>query len=709
MWVSNCNVFPKQRLMTASIFAGLLLADTVLAQGGAEKVRLPEIVVTPTRSQREMADIPFMCDSIKGAEICLGKASRTTPEALRELPSVMIQKTAHGQGSPFLRGFTGFRTLFLVDGIRLNNSVFRDGPNQYWNTVDPFSISRLEVLRGPASVLFGSDAIGGAVNAISRAGRDSRSGRILPSRLYYRFSTAERSHILRGDANTRLGKAGAFHVGLTLKRFGDLRSGAGRQPKTGYDEGDVDLRADFDLSSGWNITIGHQTVVQNDSWRTHKTIFARSYHGTTVGNERKRVLDQRRNFTYVRLLADDFGGPVDQLEFVLSHHRQEEDRFRVKSNYSSDRQGVDVDTLGLSMQALKHAWGEWTCGVEYYHDSVDSYSHKYSSGGQLKSCGIQGPVGDDSTYDTLGLYIQNTVDSERLQVISGARYNRCEADVGHFQDPVSGTSDSLHEDWDAVVGSLRLMYRLLPQDRVNVFAGVSQGFRAPNLSDLTRFDTARTDEIETPSPGVDPEHYLACEAGIKAEAGAAAFQLAYFHTLIRDMIIRVPTGRIIDGSKEVTKKNAGDGFVHGVELETRWTISSSWRVWGNLTWMEGEVDSFPTSDPIKKREPMSRIMPSTVNLTTRYQPSNRWWVEASVTAADKQDRLSTRDKADTQRIPPGGTPGYAVVSLRSGCKLSSHLTLTAVLDNVTDRNYRIHGSGVNEPGRNFILVAEYKF
>ena len=86
------------------------------------------------------------------------KLSRTVPESLREVSGVMVQKTSHGQGSPYMRGFTGFRTLFLVDGIRLNNSVFRDGPNQYASTVDNLSLAGTELIRGPASVLYGSDA-----------------------------------------------------------------------------------------------------------------------------------------------------------------------------------------------------------------------------------------------------------------------------------------------------------------------------------------------------------------------------------------------------------------------------------------------------------------------------------------------------------------------------------------------------------------------
>jgi len=84
-------------------------------------------------------------------ELIENRQVRTLAEALRELPGVMVQKTGHGQGSPYIRGFTGLRTLFLIDGIRLNNSTFREGPNQYWNTVDPFSV--LDVSRRSKSVL----------------------------------------------------------------------------------------------------------------------------------------------------------------------------------------------------------------------------------------------------------------------------------------------------------------------------------------------------------------------------------------------------------------------------------------------------------------------------------------------------------------------------------------------------------------------------
>jgi len=149
--------------------------------------------------------------------------------------------------------------------------------------------------------------------------------------------------------------------------------------------------------------------------------------------------------------------------------------------------------------------------------------------------------------------------------------------------------------------------------------------------------------------------------------------------------------------------------VQGVELNGSLLFADDWTLWGNVTWMEGKVDTYPTSSPEKAREPIDRIMPLTVNTGLRYKPSDKYWIEASMAAADKQDELSTRDMADTQRIPPGGTPGYAVFSIRTGWQASPSVSLTAAVENIADKNYRIHGSGLNEPGRNLIVAAEYTF
>lgn len=672
---------------------------------------LDPVVITATRSDRRLFDIPAIGDLITSDEI--GEAMyRTVPDALRDVPGIMIQKTGHGQGSPYIRGFTGFRNLFMIDGVRLNNSVFRDGPNQYWNTVDPYSIDRLEIIKGPSSVLYGSDAIGGTINAFTKGPNTYGQGSQTGGRGYYRGATAERSHTFRAEISTTWEHELGFHAGGTYKNFGDLESGAGTQHKTGYDEYDGDFKAEYFIAETTRLVIAHQRINQNDAWRTHKTIFGESYEGTTVGNERRRSLDQNRELTYLQLHAEDLDALIDTMRLNVSYQSQREERDRIRNDGRRDIQGFDADTIGAWAQFESDSpIGRWTYGAEFYRDYVDSYRRDYDAAGNLTAVHVQGPIADDSMYDLLGVYLQNEYAvNDSLELILGGRYTYASVDADAVEDPVTGNRFSISDDYEALVGSARFLYRIDQAERWNLFGGVSQGFRTPNLSDLTRLDTARSTEIETPSPGLDPERFIAYEIGLKTRYDNFSAQASYHYTDIEDMIIRQPTGAIVDGANEVTKRNSGDGFVHGVEIEARYRFDEQWSTFGWFAWMEGEVDTFPTAAPNQVREPIDRLMPAMGQIGLRWDaPKRDVWLEGLVTLAADADRLSTRDEADTDRIPAGGTPGYAVLTLRSGWRIDENFTLTAALENLTDENYRVHGSGVNEPGINLILGLEYKF
>jgi len=665
---------------------------------------LDTIVVTATRSPTTAFDSPYTTEVISSEQVSQGMY-RTTPELLRGMPGVMVQKTSHGQGSPFIRGFTGFRNLLLIDGVRLNNSVFRDGPNQYWNTVDPLSISRLEVVKGPSSVLYGSDAIGGTVNAITKGPTGYGEGLESSGRLYYRVSSAERSHTGRGELSATVDGDFGLFLGSTGKHFGDLQGGHGirRQPNTGYDEYDTDFKAEYYLNPDTKIIAAHQRVRQNNVPRTHKTVSAKSFKGTTVGNELKRDLDQERELTYVQLHAENMDSFIDTAKISISHQRQSETRDRVKNSGARDLQGFDVDTLGVWAQfESRSPIGRLVYGVEYYRDAVNSFSSTNA---------IQGPVADDASYDLVGVFIQDTLDlSDSIDLILGGRFNYARADADSVRDPNTGTQITLTDDWSSFVGSVRVVSHLDSEDHWNLYGGVSQGFRAPNLSDLTRFDTARSSGIETPAPGLDSESYISFEVGLKANYDNFTMQAAYFYTDIEDMIVRTPTGNIISGDSEVTKRNAGDGFVQGIELGASYRFHPQWTVFTAVTWMEGEVDTFPTSAPLVSREPLDRIMPLTGLVGLRWDdPSGKFWIEGLLTIADNQDKLSTRDAADTQRIPPGGTPGYEVLSIRGGWRLHDNVNFTLAVENITNEDYRVHGSGQNEPGRNVVVGMDITF
>ena len=678
---------------------------------------LDEVVVTATRNQTAPISTANTVRTMDATRLQENQA-RTLPEALRELPGVHVQKTSNGQGSPFVRGFTGFRTLALIDGVRLNNSTFREGPNQYWSTVDPLSLDHIELVPGQGSVLYGSDSIGGTLNVFTKDSgfRDAAAGQMFfNGGASYRYSSGERSHGEHLELNFGQGGSWGLHLGGSMRQFGDVHAAdLGRQRKTGYDEWAYDIRFDAALNDQWTLTAAHQQLRQDDVWRTHSTIYGIPWKGTEIGSDLRRSFDQDRTLTYVRIAGQDLGSVVDSASLTLSYQNAGETQYRTKSSRASEISEVELGTFGLDLQlASKTPFGHLTYGVDYYRDNVDSSSTSYKAGGGLDKRGIQGPVGDDSSYDLFGVYLQDQIDAgDSLHFFLGARYTHARAEIGKYENPLTKSEDSASGNWNNAVGSLRAVYDLDEADQYAIFGGVSQGFRAPNLSDLSRLDIARSGELEVASTDLDPEKYLNFEIGLKAETENFSGSVSYFYTKIDDLIVRQPTGRTVgtDALAEVTKSNSGKGYMQGVELAGRYAFNKNWSIFGHATWTEGEADQYPGKTSKTAREPLSRVIPFIGRAGVRWQSNDsHLWLEASCLAASKADRLNTADRNDTQRIPPGGTPGYTFVALRGGYQFNEHVELTVGLENILDQAYRSHGSGSNEPGFGVTTGLNVKF
>ena len=229
---------------------------------------------------------------------------------------------------------------------------------------------------------------------------------------------------------------------------------------------------------------------------------------------------------------------------------------------------------------------------------------------------------------------------------------------------------------------------------------------------MTRFDTARSNEFEVPAVGLDAEHYTSYELGVRVNYAGLSVEGAGYYTSISDQIQRLLTGaETIDGEQIVTKANVGDGELYGIEIKFDWALSSHWLAYGHYAWLDGEITAEAQSGQTLEKGNHSRMMPSNYRAGLRYrsQRPNRWWVESELSRVADADQLSVRDIADTQRIPPGGTPGYTLWHLRGGFDISAALAVNLALENLSDENYRVHGSGQNEPGRNFIVAIEYAF
>ena len=693
------NIFYIAQISYRNILFLSVFFPTALVQ--AQEVEVVE--VTGIRQALPIQQAPYALHKINTQQLQHGAAT-TLPEALSEVPGVSIQKTANGQGSPFIRGFTGYRTLALIDGVRYNNSVYRDGPSEYFSLIDLQSLENIEVINGSSSVLYGSDAIGGVLSLQSKTSSfQQEQEKFLFVEQSLRFSSGENSWISRTELDIGSGQQWGLHAGLSLKYFGDIESaGLGRQAHTGYDENAFDLRFDTQINEQWLFTALHQQLEQDDVWRTHKTIHALPFAGTSIGGDLRNLKDQQRQLNYVKLVGDNLDGYADKMHFLVSSQNWQEDADRIKGNSQRNIQFFDSRMLGLEAQVTSYnSWGEWVYGLDFYRDKVDSGRQDFNSDGSLNRIRVQGAVGDDAVFDQAGVFLNWSHSlNDNWLLIFGGRYSQVHVNIGTYEDPLTGNAANYNNTWHDISRTLRLSHDLTGTQSHYLWAGYSESFRAPNVADISRYGNSRSSEIEIAATELSPEKFLTYEIGYKNMTNRLTTNLTYYYTDIEDYITSTPTGFMRNGLSEVSKNNSASGYTQGVELSGELTLNSSWIILSMLNWQNGKLVSDPFINSQQAlEEPFSRSMPWSGQIgITWVNMRNDLFIKLLWQHTAKASRLSSGDREDTQRIPPNGTPAYDLVALRFNKEISRKLHLNISLENILNEAYRPHGSGTNQPG-----------
>ena len=367
----------------------------------------------------------------------LERAPADMLQALERETGVLMQRTQRGAASPFIRGLTGQQVLILIDGIRMNNATFRTGPNQYFNTIDPGMVDHIEVIRGPQTVLWGSDAMGGVINVVTRrtpvdallndplrtwTSRYSSADGGIYTRLNYQFQ--------KGDTRVFAGSGyGNFN---DLDRGGDL----GRQPATAYSQYSGDVRVDRLITENQAVTLSVQHFAQHDVFRTDRF------------PSRRTIVDpQQRSMAYVRFQGTDMGEIYDNYMLTFSMHRQREQATDARSDKSYwDDMETDNYSYGLQLllgRELENGWN-LTYGVDSYRDVVDSFRNRYDN---LTNEFVSSPTPkypDDGRFRQTGAFLQIDKElSDRLSFNGGVRFTRAHAqgtpmvDVDHDNNPAT--------------------------------------------------------------------------------------------------------------------------------------------------------------------------------------------------------------------------------------------------------------------------------
>jgi len=611
-------------------------------------------------------------------------------QALEREPSVTVQRTGRGQSSPFIRGLTGQQVLILVDGVRLSNATFRAGPNQYFNQIDPNMVERVEVIRGPQSVQWGSDAIGGVVNIVTKRAEFTGCN-YLTGGTIQQFSTADAGYQGRVNVEGWVGSTGVFARG-GYGNFNnvDRGGGLGRQPATSFNQYSGDVKLSYTIDDCSEILVALQHFEQNDLFRTDRF---------EKGDE--RIFDpQQRDLVYLRLNHHGLCSFVDTGSFTVSYNRMKESQIRHDDNlgaYTSESQRQFINNqfgVNLVFASDLCCLGTLTYGVDWYHEHIDS-SRTDLTVVPPTSRVRAGPFPDDAFYTRFGAFLEWDFDlTERLTAISGVRYSYIKAGADVTVGNLTGYIDPTYDDVSASVG---LTYELNPC--WHVVGSVAEGFRAPNLDDFAATNDDTFAGTQIPNPTLRPERSMNYEIGLKTDADRFRTQTFFFYTDIRDHILRQPRGNPLAPTFILERENR-NSRLYGVELAGEYLLNCGFSAYGNFSYVYGQDTD--------ANEPLSRVNPTQGTAGLRWRDEcGENWVDVFVWMVDRQDRLSARDLADTVRIPAAGTPGYATLNFRCGRMIGQRQRISLNVMNITDKAYRVHGSGADGPGIDVMLGYEW--
>ncbi len=652
--------------------AGLLLAD-------AHADVVDEITVTATRRP---VDVDLISSAVSVAE---GDTPLLT-DALRVEVGVYIQQTTPGQGAAIIRGLKGSAILHSVDGMRLNNAIFRSAPTQYLALVPSAAVERIEVVRGSPTSLYGSDAVGGVVQVITRKPTFETPGS--RGRLMGRVDTAELTRELQGsfefgDEALAVGFSGSA---LTT---GNRRTGSGdRIGPSGFDA--YSGRAIvYSQSEQRNFFVDFQFAEQPETPRIDELVAG--FGQTEPDADEFFFAPNARTFLHGR-----YEHQFSETDWTLDLAWQRIDDDRQSVALGSDRRRFEEnrsDLVGLS-SSLSGARGaaSWITGVEFYHDSVDSRRVERDLDGSAETV-RSSRFPDGSSLTQAGAYANGTwAWGPSVLLSGGVRLSR--VDVDRAATELTPASDFDVTDLSGDAGII-----VNVNDALQLTANVGFGFRAPNIFDLGTLGNRPGNRFNIPNTSLDSEQVTQVDLGLRYRADGLRAEFVVYRLDYDDRITSVTTGQQTpDGRDIVQSVNASNAAIYGVEAGFDLDISDVLSLHGTVNYARGEQQIAGVAE-----EPSDRIPPLNGQLRLDYLASARITLSAAARFADQQDRLSARDIGDS-RIDPDGTAGWVAADLVADIAVSDNLALKLAWENILDASYRYHGSGLDAAGQNLSLT-----
>ena len=730
----------------------------------AEK-ELVEIVVSGNKFAEKKKNIVQKIDIISSSNIKKANA-QNMGDLLMSTGNVFVQKSQQGGSSPVIRGFEASRVLFVVDGVRMNNLIYRSGHLQNIITVDQNILESVELLQGPSSTLFGSDALGGAVHMISKqpALSKEKGKTTTSSNAFTRFSSANREKTIHADLSVGWNKIGLL-TSITHSNFGDAKMGKrdmkgfegfGTRPFyvqpfngitgdtivknnndriqrfSGYTQTDITQKVLYkpnaNTSHGLNIQYSTSSDVPRydrlQDTRAGALRFASWYYGP----------QQRSLFAY-NFSANNRTGFFNEYNATLSYQSIEESRItREYKRYDRLEKRIEqVGVGGLTIDARKKIkQDEITTGVDLQLNGLHSTASRTNLlTNAILPLDTRYPDGKNR-MNNFAVYTQHIhkFKGQKWILNEGLRiqYIELKSNIinnSFFSLPVT----SIVQKNTAITGNIGLVY--MPSTGTRIKFGYASGFRAPNIDDLAKIFESSTiaRQVVVPNANLRPEFTHGFDAELVRVLGKSIeFEVGAFYTDFSNAIIKAPFS--LNGkdsinyngvqSQVLASQNVNRAYVLGGNFRLTVKAGKNWKFNSTFNFTKGrfKTDVTKTSRVYQlqsngnyalvqskvRTKPLDHIPPAFGKMSIGYD-NKRLFTELTMlfNGWKKLDQYNADGEDNAQYATDKGTPAWQILNLKAGLQLNQRLGIHAGIENIFDLNYRHFASGFSAPGRNWML------
>ncbi len=733
-------------MKTGALCLALGITAVCYGQDTLSDKKLAEVLIYSNKFAEHKKNIVQKIDVVSAQRIAQLNA-QNTGDLLINTGNVFVQKSQQGGSSPVIRGFEASRVLLVVDGIRMNNAIYRAGHLQNVITVDQNMLERVEVLYGPASTIYGSDALGGVVHMRTKAPKLSVNGNTLfTGSAFARYSSA--NHEKTGHVDLSIGgRKFAWLQSYNYSNFDDLKMGShypdkypdfGRRSQyittlngidsvvknpddrvqrfSGYSQWDITQKLLFQQNQNLNHQLNVQYSNSTDVPRYDRLQDVRNgtlrYAEWYYGPQERLLAAYELNATHV--------GFFNELKAILSYQRIEESRHQ-REYRRYDRLDNRLEKLNVAAFTVdgRKIWqsNEITLGIDgQLNDLTSTALRKNILTGQESPLDSRYPNGGNN-MNYFGAYAQHLLkfgggkfvlnDGIRVQTI---RLHSTIADNSFFNFPFT----EIKQNSFSVTGNAGLVY--MPSDQLRINGGFATGFRAPNIDDLARIFESNTasKQLIIPNPDIKPEYTYNVDLGMTyTVANKVRFEISGFYTWFRNAIALAPfrlngedsvnyNGSV---SKVFANQNTNRAFLYGFNASVTADLTRQLKLFSTINYTYGRLQ------PGKAAEvPLDHIPPVYGKTSINYtQPGFSAEAYALYNGWKKLKDYNPSGEDNAQYATADGTPAWITLNLKSSVPLSKNLVLQAGVENILDRNYRYFASGFSAPGRNFIVAVRSNF